>query len=76
MELLFGVVFVWCYIVVGFVVLALAACAIEPFDTGDISDSGIATLLFWPIVIVRTIVRRRWRSRHHERRKKQARDSQ
>ncbi len=59
MELLLGVVFVWCYIVIGFVVLALIAGAVVPFDTGDIEDVGISAVLFWPAVLMVTIVRRR-----------------
>ncbi len=71
MELLIGVVALWCYLVSGFVVLALMAGAIEPFDTGDIGDAGIGTILFWPVVIVRTIILRLWRFRQVDRALKQ-----
>lgn len=63
MELLLWLVFIWCYIVGGFVVLALVSADVEPFDIGDIGDAGISTLLFWPIIVFRMIVRRRWRFR-------------
>lgn len=68
MELLLWLVFIWCYIVGGFVVLALVSADVEPFDIGDIGDAGISMLLFWPIIVVRMIVRRL--------RKRQAKDSQ
>lgn len=63
MELLMVVVVVWCYLVIGFAVLALFAAGIEPFDTGDAGDAGIATIFFWPIVLIRTLLQRRWRFR-------------
>lgn len=61
MELLIWLVFIWCYIVGGFVVVAVVSAGIEPFDTGDIGDALLLTLLFWPIIVVRMIARRRWR---------------
>lgn len=68
MELLIWLVIIWCYIVSGFVVVAVVSAGIEPFDTGDIGDALIVMLLFWPIIVVRMIARRI--------RKRQAKDSQ
>lgn len=59
MDLLTALLIFWCYLIVGgFVLTALVVLAkIEPLDTGDTSDSGFLTVLFWPIVAVRMIVR-------------------
>lgn len=60
MSLLLGVVAVWIYLVVGFAVLAFIASDIEPFgerrDFG--AGTGLVVIFFWPVVAVRTIVRR------------------
>lgn len=62
MEILIGCVFIWCYTVAGFAVLAMLEPNIELFGTGDITDAGIVTILFWPIVVYRTTLRT-WRIR-------------
>lgn len=91
MDLLIALLIFWCYLIVGGVVLAalVVLAKIEPLDTGDTSDSGFLTVLFWPIVTVRMIARRLWRfrrvdaaleetrlTRHHVRKKKREKDSQ
>lgn len=59
MELLIALLIFWCYLIVGgFVLTALVVLAkMSPLDTGDASDSGFLTVLFWPIVAVRMIAR-------------------